>query len=191
MIGPSRKDSKELGVHRLFRMIVLLGLVSGCFFVFDCSGPSCRNSADCLSYLTCKDGKCVPKECENGTRDCVAFSCIDLNNNNFHCGRCGNACNIGRICIRGECESFCPAGQVECAGTCPNVMTDSEHCGRCFNQCGQRETCEEGKCKCFSNLDQCGSQCVDTFSHNGHCGACFKSCGKDQLCKEGKCVNRE
>ncbi|TNE49875.1 MAG: hypothetical protein EP343_10090 [Deltaproteobacteria bacterium] len=173
------------------QMFLLSLVVLSAAFLLDCSGPICNSSADCLYYLTCRNGQCVAKDCDVGTRACDGFTCTDLQTDNFNCGQCGIICNNGLQCVRGECKSFCPDGRAVCGDTCPDIKTDNQHCGQCFNSCSSTQTCIEGKCQCFSNLEQCGRECVDTFSNQFHCGVCFKTCSSTQRCSQGVCIARE
>ena len=40
--------------------------------------------------------------CPSGQADC-GEGCTDLSSNDFHCGACGNACDVGQVCQDGVC----------------------------------------------------------------------------------------
>ena len=64
----------------------------------------------CPLGFSCSRGKCLcsshhqlcpPKTCSGGT--CKKI-CADLQNDSLHCGRCGNACSKGTLCVQGRCQ---------------------------------------------------------------------------------------
>jgi hypothetical protein len=69
----------------------------------------------------------------------------------------------------------CPAGFVNCRGTCVRIQNNPSHCGGCFIQCGPNETC-------------CGSQCSDLCSDPLNCGACGNACIEGAECQGCGCV---
>lgn len=62
--------------------------------------------------------------------------CVDLQNDDRHCGMCGNACPGNLRCSAGKCA----ACQI-CGKTCIDTKNDSNNCGSCNNVCGS------GSCK--------------------------------------------
>lgn len=63
--------------------------------------------------------------------------------------------NLGFRC----CALSCPAGQVECGGTCINLATSATNCGACGTSCGGGSACSNGYC-CPTGTRACGDQCV-------------------------------
>jgi hypothetical protein len=61
-------------------------------------------------------------------------------------------------------QGRCPAGFVNCRGTCVKIESNPSHCGGCFIQCSPNEVCTSGQCCAQENA--CGSQC----------------CGADEFC---------
>jgi hypothetical protein len=63
--------------------------------------------------------------------------------------------NLGFRC----CANSCPAGQVECNGTCIDLATSASNCGACGNTCGGGSACSNGYC-CPTGTRACGDTCV-------------------------------
>ncbi|HUU00193.1 MAG TPA: hypothetical protein VM425_01990 [Myxococcota bacterium] len=101
----------------------------------------------------------------------------------YACGG-GSPGNDGGLPDGGECL----APEVNCGGTCADLMSDHEHCGECFHACGTDHVCGAGKCSsvCPDGLSACSGSCVDLESSAQHCGSC------DHLCRQpgaaGECV---
>jgi hypothetical protein len=49
------------------------------------------------SDVACSETSCAGACCDNG--------CVDLSHDAANCGRCGNACSVGRSCDAGSCET--------------------------------------------------------------------------------------
>ncbi len=62
----------------------------------------------------CEPDAAAAAHCRNGRKRCRK-TCRDLQRDRRNCGRCGKRCRPGDACDRGLC---CPAGQVNCRGTC-------------------------------------------------------------------------
>lgn len=91
----------------------------------------------------------------------------------------------------------CPAGMVNCGGTCVDPMKDRDYCGAmpgCIggSVCGDGEICEGGECilNCPSNLTNCNGTCVDTATDERNCGACDYLCLSSESCVVGNCLNK-
>jgi hypothetical protein len=87
-------------------------------------------------------------------------------------------------------SSGCPAGQMECAGTCVDTDVDPSHCGACSNACGAGEVCSAGACatSCGSGTTMCDGACVDTDVDPAHCGDCATACDAGEVCSLGTCA---
>lgn len=57
------------------------------------------------------------------------------------------------------CARACPAGQIECGGTCVNPATNSNACGACGRSCAAGTACSNGYC-CAVGTRACGDTCV-------------------------------
>ena len=96
--------------------------------------------------------------CSEGQTRCND-RCVNLQNNENHCGSCRNRCDSNQRC---------------CKGRCVNLQRNERHCGSCFNRCEGGEECVGGVCEgegCPSGTETCGGGvgppcCPDT------CGAC-------------------
>lgn len=92
------------------------------------------------------------KACTTGGTCCCAGVCTDTGSDRQNCGSCGNVCGEGLVCSNGTCDKQCPGSQRLCAGACVNVDTDIKHCGSCDNVCAENERCQNGKCVCPSPI---------------------------------------
>jgi hypothetical protein len=76
----------------------------------------------------------------------------------------------------GQPKGRCPAGFVNCRGTCVRIQNNPSHCGGCFIQCGPDEVC-------------CGSQCSNLCDDPLNCGFCGNACPEGAECQGcGSCV---
>ncbi len=98
-----------------------------------------------------------------------------------HCGRCGNACAGGALCLAGACA--CPLGTASCGGARGVTSTNAQACGACGRACRNDQVCAAGACACPAGLSDCGGFCVDA----AHCGACNRACPAGQSCTGGTC----
>ncbi len=88
-------------------------------------------------------------------------------------------------------EPGCAANELDCAGTCQDVSSNTDHCGTCGNACGAGGQCDGGACACAqAGLEWCGvGDCVDLSSSKDDCGQCGRSCSGSEQCVEGSCVD--
>ncbi|MBN1945757.1 MAG: hypothetical protein JW797_08770 [Bradymonadales bacterium] len=115
--------------------------------------------------------------------------CINPNTDAENCGRCGNRCDTGEICVNGDCVPNCATGQVLCGDACVYTATDPNHCGRCGNRCPPDQECSGGICRCPENLSECPGGCVDLDKDESNCGQCSRACGSNEVCEDGDCVS--
>jgi hypothetical protein len=150
-------------------------------------------AACCLALLGCPkndtastDGPVDPcatdTECVEGHRECTAVGTA------AKCGKClsGYAEKDGE-CVTGV--TTCPGDQVECTGTCTDLLTNSANCGSCGHRCQTLERCQNGTCivDCGTGLQKCGNQCFDLTHDNSHCGTCETVCPSGRECRSGVC----
>jgi hypothetical protein len=126
-----------------------------------------NNFADC-----CDEGlKCCTDEFGNN-------SCVNVLEDDRHCGVCGNRCSLARTCFGGTCE--CDPGLTECDGICRNTQVDENFCGGCdVPPCtGLWERC-------------CDGVCADRQFDNAHCGphSCNPCPPDNPQCCWGNCIN--
>jgi hypothetical protein len=94
---------------------------------------------------TCAGTKpCGPDGC-NGScgvcadpETCCGGSCVDIESNTAHCGRCNRSCRADQVCEGGVCT--CPGTAHECRGACIPETT----C--CPGGCGPTLMCIDGRC---------------------------------------------
>lgn len=116
--------------------------------------------------------------------NCCNDTCVDINNNPKHCGKCAEECKNNHHCDNGKCKS-CP-GHLHACGTsccyrhqcCNNSCTDLQfnpfNCGQCGNACQAGQTC-------------CHSVCVNLFTDRFNCGSCGNVCALNHSCSSGQC----
>lgn len=63
--------------------------------------------------------------------DCCKNRCVNVAEDRFNCGRCGNKCKYSEIC---------------CKGKCLNPFTNKNNCGGCNNKCKKGSKCMFGMC---------------------------------------------
>lgn len=102
------------------------------------------------AVAACKDGGCAIAACSAGFADCnrvAADGCeVDKASTHDHCGACGRACGVKRVCSEGSCEDACRAGKTVCNGGCVDLASDRRHCGGCGVTCGDHQDCVGGVC---------------------------------------------
>jgi hypothetical protein len=125
--------------------------------------------------------------CQAGQTLC-GDSCVFLESNPAHCGRCNNACPAGTSCVDGECT--CQSGLTSCNGECVDVTSDADNCGSCGHACAEGEVCSRSACttSCAEGLTPCGRDCVDLNSNVLNCGECGNACAAGRLCQNGCCA---
>ncbi|HEY8429779.1 MAG TPA: DUF4215 domain-containing protein, partial [Sandaracinaceae bacterium] len=141
---------------------------------------ACRNACDITVALSCVRRQCV---CEPGTtpctegtspRCCPGVGCVDLDENEEHCGACGHRCGVGEQCIGGRCVCGSASGAVAMGEACPEAPG---HTGPEEHRC-----CEEGSMS---------SRCVHVLgSELAHCGGCGIPCDPPNAtgrCNAGVC----
>ncbi|MBL8601931.1 MAG: hypothetical protein JNK72_08405 [Myxococcales bacterium] len=142
----------------------------------------------------CTAGRCVVGACNAGYGDCdgdASNGCeTDTNATARHCGRCGNACEVGQVCNAGRCEIPCPRGLTNCNGECVSLAYDPQNCGRCGNACAGGALCGNSVCvqTCGAGQTTCSGGCTNLQNDVNNCGACGTVCAAGQRCVSGACV---
>ena len=175
----------------------------------------------CLAGHVCVAGACS-LTCQAGLVNCDG-TCIDPQSDRAHCGATGACgagasgspgavCSSGQVCSGGACQVSCPAGEVNCGGTCVDPALSNQHCGA-TGQCGTGgvggagaacaagSVCSGGVCQVSCQLAQvdCYGTCIDPRSNPTYCGATGQCgaggvgragtrCGSGQACVAGGCV---
>jgi hypothetical protein len=82
-----------------------------------------RSSKKCWSKKKCQKFYKSP--------GCCNRRCVNLSNDNRHCGACWKHCGWGRKC---------------CGGKCVSILSDGYNCGRCGHKCAKHVKCRYGIC---------------------------------------------
>jgi hypothetical protein len=128
-------------------------------------GRACGRHGDCCSE-NCVDGTCA---CRTGKTRC-GKRCVDLRNNETHCGACDTPCPEDQQCRDGQCG--CSQYGAACKG-------DETCCSK---------NCVDGKCACPKGRTRCGKRCVNTATDEANCGKCGNACGDTSECVKGTCT---
>jgi len=127
--------------------------------------------------------------CPDGQVECGG-RCTDVASNVNHCGACGNVCDAGRVCSRGECVQTCQPWETLCSGLCVDTTSDPDHCGGCMRPCDPGHVCSYGQCavSCLHPLSNCSGKCVDLDNDEQNCGGCMRPCDPGHVCSYGQCA---
>jgi hypothetical protein len=149
----------------------------------------CVESAEQVCSNTCTWNSCT---CSAGTEVCPGTGCVNTQDDERHCGRCGRACGVGESCVDGMCQ--CPAGQTNCGGTCVNTNTNGANCGECGMVCGGNAMCSGGDCVCPTSggtqqtYCEASESCVNLRNDENNCGACGTRCTQRRECNDRMCA---
>lgn len=113
--------------------------------------------------------------------------CVDLLNNEAHCGKCELSCADDEYCDAGRCAPGCPKDRSLCGVECVDLQRDEAHCGACDVVCPQWSLCIEGVCDCVGWGELCDGACVDMRTDENHCGECGNACDPGESCKDSAC----
>jgi hypothetical protein len=172
---------------------------------------SCGGGAACsgATAICCQSGgsfTCTSGTCPCGGASCsypdvcCSDQCVDVRNDNGHCGGCATTCATPLSCSAGACAckgTVCAKGDTCCDSGCANLGDDPAHCGSCTTRCGDNETCGTVKgvigclcngAPCPARSSCCGTSCVDSRSNFANCGACGHSCKQGEVCVAGACT---
>ncbi|MET0793901.1 MAG: hypothetical protein ABW061_20445 [Polyangiaceae bacterium] len=175
----------------------------------------------CAAGKVCSSGACSVS-CPAGQLNCDG-SCINPSSDRSYCGATagcgvnevgsrGSACAAGSVCASGTCAVSCPAGQLNCDGSCINPNSDRSYCGATAgcgvnnvgtkgSTCAVGSVCADGACavSCPAGQLNCGGSCVNPASDPGYCGATAgcgvnsvgtkgSTCAAGSVCASGTCA---
>lgn len=124
--------------------------------------------------------------CDSPRQTCGG-ACVDVLQDNTHCGACGSSCAPNEACNVGQCRlrdcvgTDCAPDQVCAAGRCRHVRCDD-------TTCASGTTCHQGTCvpnNCIDTNCPTGTACVG--------GACVDvpcigvTCSLGTVCRGGRC----
>jgi len=149
-----------------------------------CNGNTSRLCGTCGNYACCASGLA-----------CCGGACVDVFEDFYNCGGCGNVCDApgpyeDGACVDGTCLYQCVAGTTRCNGTCTPVLGDPNNCGACGNVCpASVPFCSNGTC----TETYCNG--ADLLFDALNCGACGHQCQPLEYCSwgvcEGSCIGCE
>ena len=152
------------------------------------AGALSLNACDTeITGLTLSDSACP-----NNSMMC-SDGCVNVQNDNLNCGRCGNVCGTNEGCVNGTCtnaDNICViSSQKFCNGSCVDVQSNANYCGNCTTKCKDNESCQSGKCVvgCARNYTLCDGACYNLLRDAEHCGDCNTQCGTNEYCISGEC----
>jgi hypothetical protein len=127
--------------------------------------------------VACVNAVCALTQCDVGFLDCDnnpknGCETVVANDKN-NCGKCGNACGQGQVCINGGC-------------TCANCNI-ANAATKCVNNACVFDHCVQGFGDCNNNVnDGCET---DLTSDVANCGACGMACPMNlKACVNGVCT---
>jgi hypothetical protein len=153
-------------------------------------GPNDVLVGDACVRLTCTGGDAF-LDCllADGTiGHCQGLSCntVDLSNDPNNCGRLGEVCPAGGLCLNRECSIGCSD-----QGDCPPGLTCDTAAGGCaLPKCAAGDDYRA----CPPLIGQfvypgtcCGTSCVSLDTDNKNCGYCGHACPAGVACLLGAC----
>ena len=155
----------------------------------DCAND-CTSSVD-GGIPICDTGQCSIS-CEDSSETYCDdhHVCADLDQDDDHCGDCGEGCPSNRTCDGGDC--VCISGLIECGGECIDPQSSFDHCGECNDACSSIEVCSGGECSddCSDGLDACDGGCHDLSQSTTHCQSCDNACDEDFTGASPQCTEQ-
>lgn len=177
------------------------------------ANSTCSTFTRCMAGQSCVNGTCTTN-CSGGSIFCGG-RCVDPSNNPQYCGatgdcagmNAGTTCTGAQVCSGGMCLGVCPAGTIDCNGSCVDPLSNRMFCGATGNcmgpnagrACASGEVCVNRLCTaggCATGTIRCGDSCVDPSANRLYCGArgdCAGAnvgvrCATNEQCISGACV---
>lgn len=134
-----------------------------------CTGVSCESNQHCTA------GSCY---CDNSYSDCDGDSpngCeVNIKEDEYNCGSCGNECGNGASCGDGFCK--CDSGHYNCDDDWSNGCESDQSCGTT---------------NCFNSDTSCGaSSCTDCNSLDGYYDFQDRREQRNYYCSDRQCLYR-
>jgi len=136
--------------------------------------PSCGRTMPPMGHplssfqLECLRQFAIDAEGGPSCETCGDIRCIDLMEDEEHCGDCDQACDAGMTCAQGTCIEACDADLELCDTSCVDLDTDDLNCGACGKRCGPGSSCEAGACVCDEDATASFAEVQVVF--NASCG---------------------
>jgi hypothetical protein len=137
----------------------------------------------------------LPPECTGALCD---GNCVDLANDEAHCGSCNRVCASVELCVEGECVAECePQGPLIDIGidlgpadACPEAC-DACVDGRCEIHCESEQACKDREIDCpagYACVIECSAKqaCEKTKIECAAGELCSLRCAGEQACKEAE-----
>ncbi len=149
-------------------------------------GMACPTGQFCVNSrcsVTAPDGGSMMGDtgnvmCPTGRTNCSGY-CADTTNDPSHCGRCGNACPSGQMCVASRCGgSGCMTGETDCGGFCADLLTNPGNCGGCNMACATGQVCSGGRCMTAGACGAAGQACCSSGT----------PCTGTLICVSGQCM---
>jgi alpha-tubulin suppressor-like RCC1 family protein len=121
----------------------------GCDWLDVCLGQA--TACEALPAAMCEEQRGCNLHCPTGLTLC-GYTCVDLDDDEAHCGQCDASCGPRGLCTDATCE--CPAPFTVCGDQCVDLTTDSNNCHACGNACGTGAECVDRACE---DVDECAT----------------------------------
>lgn len=119
----------------------------GCDWELECTGTP--TDCELLPGDRCAEQPGCSSAC-NGESTLCDKQCVNLSDDEDHCGACGFDCGPGSNCVKGACTCMAPLDV--CDGKCVDTESNARHCGGCGMDCGNGKVCSSGTCQ---DVDEC------------------------------------
>lgn len=97
------------------------------------------------NLAVCKKVTNDPRECGGAKPDKCNGDCVNLQVDANNCGACGNTCNPGEVCRKGNCTSTNKGNKATCTdGVKDGKETDVDCGGSTCSACADGQVCKKG-----------------------------------------------
>lgn len=139
-------------------------------------------------------------DCPTGKTRCAVdvpgggYQCVDLQNDDFHCGGCGTKCALGyQICVSGKCIECkvptCTPPLVFDRATCSCVCGAQQCLGSAIGCCVGSDLCCEDGCCANIGANGVGATCCSGKCCNNGSMCCGQNCCSNGCCNDGTCMD--